>query len=128
MLTAVYTATLGHVRAGLANRFPRRVPHLRACSQIISVGHRGLLEIEWQAAPGDPRNRPMTSAESGQPDWKYKKGSPHHFHAERRRVSRRTSRSRNSLNDLSTDKVHPTLTRNTRGAYKIDVFCGETDT
>jgi hypothetical protein len=36
-------------------------------------------------------------------------------------------RSRNSVNDLSTDKVHQTLTKSTRGAYKIDVFFGETD-
>jgi hypothetical protein len=45
----------------------------------------------------------------------------------RRRASRRAGRSRHSVNDLSTDEVHQTLTRSTRGAYKIALVCGETD-
>jgi hypothetical protein len=33
----------------------------------------------------------------------------------------------NSVNDLSTDMVHATLTGSGRGAYKIELLYGETD-
>jgi len=46
------------------------------------VRHLGLVVLAWELAPDDASLDPMTTQESGQPDWKYSKGSPRHLHAE----------------------------------------------
>ena len=44
----------------------------------------GLLPLQWEIAPDDGALAPMLPAESGQPAWRFQRGSPHHVHAERR--------------------------------------------
>ncbi len=44
----------------------------------------GLVSLQWEIAPDDGSLAPMLPAESGQPVWRFQRGSPHHVHAERR--------------------------------------------
>jgi hypothetical protein len=53
-----------------------------AASAAKPSSHLGLVQLDWELAGDDAAFDPMTSAESGQPDWKYSEGSPRHLHAE----------------------------------------------
>lgn len=50
--------------------------------RLRPLHHLGLVALDWEAAPDDARVVPMTSAESGDVEWRYEQGSPHHVHAE----------------------------------------------
>jgi hypothetical protein len=53
-----------------------------AASAAKPSSHLGLVRLDWELARDDAAFDPMTSTESGQPDWKYSEGSPRHLHAE----------------------------------------------
>lgn len=57
-------------------------PVIDAASAAAPAKHLGLVQLDWEMARDDAASVPMTSAESGQPDWKYSEGSPRHLHAE----------------------------------------------
>jgi hypothetical protein len=57
-------------------------PSLDAAVAARPSDHLGLVRLDWELARDDAAFEPMTSAESGQPDWKYSEGSPRHLHAE----------------------------------------------
>ena len=57
-------------------------PSLDAAAAARPSSHLGLVRLDWELARDDAAFEPMTSAESGQPDWKYSEGSPRHLHAE----------------------------------------------
>ncbi|MCX6550629.1 MAG: hypothetical protein NTY02_06440 [Acidobacteria bacterium] len=57
-------------------------PIIDAASAAEPSSHLGPLALDWELARDDASFEPMTSAESGQPDWKYEKSSPRHLHAE----------------------------------------------
>jgi hypothetical protein len=57
-------------------------PSIDAARAAEPARHLGLVALAWELARDDASFEPMTSAESGQPDWKYEKGSPRHLHAE----------------------------------------------
>jgi hypothetical protein len=44
--------------------------------------HLGVLDLAWEVAADDAANQPMTTAESGEPEWRWAAGTPRHIHAE----------------------------------------------
>jgi len=57
-------------------------PAVDAAAHSKPVRHLGLLPLSWETAEDDAAFVPMTTAESGEPEWRWEKGSPRHLHAE----------------------------------------------
>lgn len=57
-------------------------PAVDAARRAEPVRHLGLVPLAWEIADDDAAYAPMTTAESGEPEWRWDKGSPRHLHAE----------------------------------------------
>jgi hypothetical protein len=57
-------------------------PAVDAAKKTKPIRHIGLLALSWETAEDDASHVPMTSAESGEPEWRWETGSPRHRHAE----------------------------------------------
>jgi len=57
-------------------------PAVDAAAHAQPVRHLGLLPLSWEIAEDDAAHVPMTTAESGEPEWRCERGSPRHLHAE----------------------------------------------
>jgi hypothetical protein len=57
-------------------------PVVEAARRAEPLRHLGLVPLSWETAEDDSSYLPMTTAESGEPEWRWEKGSPGHLHAE----------------------------------------------